>query len=96
MSNRMSVLSRRLELFAVGFSVATFSFFLIGLFASANAKDQLVFFCAGLFFGVPLRNLLFMAGAWLRVGDDPREACRGEEACRGDKIYRGDETRGSR
>src|ERR1700729_2173732 len=48
MSNRMSVLSRRLERFAVGFSVATFSFFLVGLFASANAKGQLVFFCAGL------------------------------------------------
>ena len=43
MSNRMSVLSRRLERFAVGFSVATFSFFLVGLFASANAKGQLVF-----------------------------------------------------
>ena len=48
MSNRMSVLSRRLERFAVGFSVATFSFFLVGFFASANAKGQLVFFCAGL------------------------------------------------
>ena len=48
MSNRMSVLSRRLERFAVGFSVATFSFFLVGLFASASAKGQLVFFCAGL------------------------------------------------
>ena len=48
MSNRMSALSRRLERFAVGFSVATFSFFLVGLFASANAKGQLLFFCAGL------------------------------------------------
>ena len=48
MKNRMSILSRRLERFAVGFSVATFSFFLIGLFASANAKGQLLFFCAGL------------------------------------------------
>ena len=48
MSNRMSVLSRRLEHFAVGFAVATFSFFLVGLFASANAKGQLVLFCAGL------------------------------------------------
>jgi hypothetical protein len=49
MSNRMSVLSRRLERFAVVFSVATFCFFFIGLFASANAKGQLVFLCAGLF-----------------------------------------------
>src|SRR5689334_7610414 len=48
MSNRMSVLSRRLERFAVGFSVAAFSFFLIGLFANASAKGQLLLICAGL------------------------------------------------
>ena len=36
MSHRMSVLSRRLERFAVGFTVATFAFFLIGLYAAAN------------------------------------------------------------
>ena len=48
MSNRMSVLSRRLGRFAVGFSFATFAFFLIGLFAAANTKGQVVFFFAGL------------------------------------------------
>jgi hypothetical protein len=48
MSNRMSVLSRRLERFAVGFTIATFAFFLIGLYAAANNKGQVVFFSAGL------------------------------------------------
>ena len=83
MSNRMSVLSRRLGRFAGGFSFATVAFFSIGLYAAANTKGQVVFLFAGLVFGVPLRQLLFVAGARLRVGDDPREACRGEEACRG-------------
>jgi hypothetical protein len=44
----MSVLSRRLERFAVGFTIATFAFFLIGLYAAANNKGQVVFFFAGL------------------------------------------------
>src|ERR1700719_1126579 len=48
MSNRISVLSRRLERFAVGFTIATFAFFLIGLYAAANNKGQVVFFFAGL------------------------------------------------
>ena len=48
MSNRVSVLSRRLERFAVGFTIATFAFFLIGLYAAANNKGQVVFFFAGL------------------------------------------------
>src|SRR5258708_6873351 len=48
MSNRMSVLSRRLERVAVGFTIATFAFFLIGLYAAANNKGQVVFFFAGL------------------------------------------------
>ncbi len=36
MSNRMSVLSRRLQRFAIGLSFATFAFFSIGLFAAAK------------------------------------------------------------
>src|SRR3984885_9940419 len=48
MSNRMNVLSRRLERFAVGFTIATFAFFLIGLYSAANNKGQIVFFFAGL------------------------------------------------
>ena len=48
MSNRMSVLSRRFERFAVGLTIATFGFFLIGLYAAANNKGQVVFFFAGL------------------------------------------------
>src|SRR6202041_1324830 len=42
MSNRMSVLSRRLGRFAVGFSFAVFAFFSIGLYAAANTKGQVV------------------------------------------------------
>jgi hypothetical protein len=48
MSNRMSVLSRRLERFAVIFSIATFAFLLIGLYAAAKTEAQLVFLSAGL------------------------------------------------
>jgi hypothetical protein len=48
MSNRMSVLSRRLERFAVGFSAATFAFFLLGLYAAVNTERQIVFLSAGL------------------------------------------------
>ena len=48
MSNRMSVLSRRLERFAAGFSVATFAFSLLGLYAAANTERQIVFLSAGL------------------------------------------------
>ena len=48
MSNRMSVLSRRLERFAVIFSIATFASFLGAFFASAKADGQLVYLCAGL------------------------------------------------
>jgi hypothetical protein len=48
MSNRMSVLSRRLERFAAGFSVATFAFFLLGLYAAANTERQVLFLSAGL------------------------------------------------
>jgi hypothetical protein len=48
MSNRMSVLSRRLGRFAGGFSFATVAFFSIGLYAAANTKGQVVFLFAGL------------------------------------------------
>jgi len=48
MSNRMSVLSRRLGRFAGGFSFATVAFFSIGLYVDANTKGQVVFLFAGL------------------------------------------------
>jgi hypothetical protein len=44
----MGVLSRRLERFAVIFSVATFAFLLFGFYAAANNKGQAVLFFAGL------------------------------------------------
>ena len=44
----MSVLSRRLERFAAIFSIATFAFFLVGLYAAAKTESQLLFLSAGL------------------------------------------------
>ena len=74
MSNRMSVLSRRLERFAIGFSVATFVFFLLGLYAAANTERQVVFLSAGLgsvcFFAA---FFLWLAHgfAWAMIPDAP-------------------------
>jgi len=48
MSNRMSVLSRRLERFAAAFSVVTFACFLVGLYAAANHEGQMLYLSAGL------------------------------------------------
>ena len=82
MKNRMSVLSRRLERFAIGFTVATFSFFLVGLFASANAKSQLVFLCAGLFLACFFATFfLWLAHgfAWAMIPEKPAEAMRPAE-----------------
>jgi hypothetical protein len=85
MKNRMSVLSRRLERFAVIFSVATFSFFAIGLFANANAKGQLVFFCAGLFSACLFATFfLWLAHgfAWAMIPEKPAEAMKSTEEIR--------------
>src|ERR1700722_15530581 len=85
MSNRMSVLSRRLERFAVGFSVATFSFFLVGLFASANAKGQLVFFCAGLSSACLFASFFLWLGhgfAWAMIPEKPTAEKKPAEAMR--------------
>ena len=85
MKNRMSVLSRRLERFAVGFLVATFSFFLIGLFASANAKGQLVFLCASLFsacFFATFFLWLAHGFAWAMIPEKPAEAMKSTEEMR--------------
>jgi hypothetical protein len=48
MSNRMSVLSRRLGGLAGGFSFATVAFFGIGLYTAANTKGPLVYLFASL------------------------------------------------
>jgi hypothetical protein len=74
MSNRMSVLSRRLERYAVGFSIATFAFFFIGLYASAKTEGQVVFFCAGLV-SVCLFASFFLwlahGFAWAMIPEEP-------------------------
>jgi cytoskeletal protein RodZ len=77
MSNRMSVLSRRLQRFAVGFSFATFAFFLIGLFAAVKTEGQIVFLFAGLV-SVCLFATLFLwlahGFAWAMIPEEPTEA----------------------
>jgi hypothetical protein len=91
MSNRMSVLSRRLERFAVVFSVATFSFFAVGLYASANAKGQLVFLCAGLFsacFFVTFFLWLAHGFAWAMIPEKPAAEKKPVEAMRSTEEMR--------
>jgi cytoskeletal protein RodZ len=79
----MSVLSRRFERFAVGFSIATFAFFLIGFYAAANNKGQVVFFFAGLV-SVCLFASFFLwlahGFAWAMIPEKPAETKRTAEA----------------
>jgi len=73
----MSVLSRRLQRFAVGFSFATFAFFLIGLFAAVKTEGRIVFFFAGLV-SVCLFSTFFLwlahGFAWAMIPEEPTEA----------------------
>src|SRR6516164_3186923 len=77
MSHRMSVLSRRLQRFAIGFSFATLAFFFIGLYAATRTQGQLVFFLAGLV-AVCLLATLFLwlahGFAWAMLPEEPAEA----------------------
>jgi hypothetical protein len=79
MSNRMSVLSRRLGRFAGGFSFATVAFFSIGLYAAANMKGQVEFLFAGLV-GVCLFASFFLwlahGFAWAMIPQKPAEAAK--------------------
>src|SRR5215469_11639140 len=83
MSNRMGVLSRRLRLFAFGFSFATFASFLVGMISTSGmiptgniTGREIAFFFAGLgslcFFAA---LLLWMAYgfAWAMVPVKPAE-----------------------
>ena len=83
MSNRMSLLSRRLQRFAIGLSFATFAFFSIGLFAAAkHSEGQVVFFLAGLV-SVCLFATLFLwlahGFAWAMIPEEPAEAMKHAE-----------------
>jgi hypothetical protein len=77
MSNRMSVLSRRLGGLAGGFSFATVAFFGIGLYTAANTKGLLAYLFVGL---VPVclfaSFFLWLAYgfAWAMIPDKPAEA----------------------
>lgn len=83
MSNRMSVLSRRLGRFAGGFSFATVAFFAIGLYAAANTKGQLVYLFPGLV-SVCLFASFFLwlahGFAWALIPDKPAEVKKSAEA----------------
>ena len=83
MSNRMSVLSRRLGRFAGGFSFATVAFFSIGLYAAANTKGQVVFLFAGLVLVCLFASFfLWLAHgfAWAMIPEKPAEAKKPAEA----------------
>src|SRR5271163_4385557 len=82
MSNRMSVLSRRLGRFAGGFSFATVAFFSIGLYAAANTKGQVVFLFAGLVLVCLFASFfLWLAHgfAWAMIPVKPAEATKPAE-----------------
>src|SRR5580692_7861693 len=85
MSNRMSVLSRRLGGLAGGFSFATVAFFGIGLYTAANTKSPLVYLFAGL---VPMclfaSFFLWLAHgfAWAMIPEKTAEAKKPADAMR--------------
>jgi hypothetical protein len=83
MSNRMSVLSRRLGRFAGGFSFATVAFFSIGFYAAANTKGQVVFLFAGLVLVCLFASFfLWLAHgfAWAMIPEKPAEEKKPAEA----------------
>src|SRR5277367_7051603 len=83
MSNRMSVLSRRLGRFAGGFSFATVAFFSVGLYSAANTKGQVVFLFAGLVLVCLFASFfLWLAHgfAWAMIPEKPAEERKPAEA----------------
>ncbi|WP_353073310.1 hypothetical protein [Tunturiibacter gelidiferens] len=83
MSNRMSVLSRRLGRFAGGFSFATVAFFSIGLYADASTKGQVGLLFAGLVLVCLFASFfLWLAHgfAWAMIPEKPAEEKRPAEA----------------
>ena len=84
MSHRMSLLSRRLQRFAVGFSLATLAFFSVGLFAAAkHSEGQVIFFLAGLVSVCLFATILLWLAhgfAWAMIPEEPAEALKPSEA----------------
>ena len=85
MSNRMSVLSRRLRSFAFGFSFATFASFLVGMIANSGMVVTITTGREAAFFFVGLGSLFFFATllfwlaygfAWAMVPEKPAEEKR--------------------
>ena len=84
MSHRISLLSRRLQRFAIGLSFATFAFFSIGLFAAArHFEGQVVFFLAGLVSVCLFATILLWLAhgfAWAMIPEEPAEVMKPSEA----------------
>ena len=79
MSYRMSVLSRRLERFAAGFSVITLACLLLGFFANASGRTQLMYLSAVLAsvcFFATLVLWLAHGFAWAMVPEKTTEATK--------------------
>jgi hypothetical protein len=96
MSNRMSVLSRRLKRFAAGFSFATVAFFLIGLFAAAKTEGQVVFVFAGLVslcFFATLFLWLAHGFAWAMIPEEPAEAKKPAETMKPAEVMKAAEAK---
>jgi hypothetical protein len=96
MSYRMSVLSRRLERFAVGFSVITLACLLLGFFANASGKTQLMFLSAGLAsvcFFATLVLWLAHGFAWAMVPEKTTEATKPARTARPSETLNRAETR---
>lgn len=82
MSNRMSVLSRRLRGSAVCFSAITVCFLLYGLYAHANNQGQIVLFAATLAsvcFFATLFLWVAQGFAWAMIPDNPAGSKRSAE-----------------
>jgi hypothetical protein len=86
MSNRMSVLSRRLGRFAGGFSFATVAVFSIGLYVTtANTKGEVVFLFVGLVLVCLFASFfLWLAHgfSWAMIPEKPAEALKPAEEMR--------------
>ena len=94
MSNRMSVLSRRLERYAVGFSIAAFAFFGIGLYVSSKPEGQLVFLFAGLVLVCLFASFFLWLShgfAWAMIPEKPQEAKKPAEALKPEEVLKPEE-----
>jgi hypothetical protein len=97
MSHRISLLSRRLQRFAIGLSFATFAFFSIGWFAAAkHSEGQVVFLLAGLVSVCLFATILLWLAhgfAWAMIPEEPAEAMKPSEALNLSEAMKAAETK---